>query len=267
MRLSRVLVVLVGLAASVAIPLAAAPSRGGTASVGVPPPEWSANAGSWPSHNLDLRNTRANLSTLIDAGNVAQLKRRWTFKLPYDGFCAFTSNPVVAGGVVYLEDPDSDVYRAQPGHGEAALAARLPLAHPLGRPERGGLRVRAALRRDRERGRRARPARRQAGVEPPADGQSERGDRHGAAALRRQASDLDHSGKLAVVLPGRGVRHRLRARCADRQRAVALLDRQGWRDALGRSEGERRRRPLVSAGGRFPRAACSSEPPTPRPIR
>src|SRR4051812_27065709 len=110
MRPSRVLVALVGLAASVAITLAAVPSRGGTLPVGVPPPEWSANAGSWPSHNLDLRNTRANLSTLIDAGNVAQLKRRWTFKLPYDGFYAFTSNPVVAGGVVYLEDPDSDVF-------------------------------------------------------------------------------------------------------------------------------------------------------------
>ena len=30
------------------------------ASVGQPPPEWAANAGSWPAHNHDLANTRVS---------------------------------------------------------------------------------------------------------------------------------------------------------------------------------------------------------------
>jgi outer membrane protein assembly factor BamB len=79
--------------------------------VGAPPPEWTANAGGWPAHNYDLANTRADFDTRIDAADVATLKQRWTFTLPYNGtYGSFTSNPIVAGGVVYLEDPDSDVY-------------------------------------------------------------------------------------------------------------------------------------------------------------
>ena len=98
-------------AALVAIALPAAPARGGSPATGVPPPQWAVNLGSWPSHNLDLANTRANLRTRIDARDVATLKKRWAFTLPYaGGWGAFTSNPVVAGGVVYLEDPDSEVF-------------------------------------------------------------------------------------------------------------------------------------------------------------
>jgi alcohol dehydrogenase (cytochrome c) len=78
---------------------------------GKPPPEWAANASGWPSHNLNLANTRATDDSRIDAHDVRRLKRRWTFRLPYlGGYGAYTSNPIVAGGVVYLEDPDSDVF-------------------------------------------------------------------------------------------------------------------------------------------------------------
>ena len=101
----------VALAALVAVTVPATVARAGSSSVGKPPPELAANAGSWPSHNLDLANTRANLDTMIDARDVATLKKRWTFKLPYvGGYGAFTSNPIVLGGAVYLEDPDSDVF-------------------------------------------------------------------------------------------------------------------------------------------------------------
>jgi outer membrane protein assembly factor BamB len=71
----------------------------------------AANVGSWPAHNENLANTRANLATRIDAANVSKLKQAWTFSLPYGGgYGSFTSNPIVLDGVVYLEDPDSDVY-------------------------------------------------------------------------------------------------------------------------------------------------------------
>jgi outer membrane protein assembly factor BamB len=86
--------------------------------VGTPPPEWAANTAAWPSHNLNLANTRADLDTHIDARDVSKLKRRWSFALPYaGGYGSFTSNPIVLGGVVYFEDPDSDVFALEQASG------------------------------------------------------------------------------------------------------------------------------------------------------
>jgi glucose dehydrogenase/uncharacterized cupredoxin-like copper-binding protein len=81
------------------------------AMVGIAPPEWAANTDSWPAHNYDLSNTRATTNTDINATNVAKLKPAWRFKLPYVGqFGAYASNPIVLDGVVYIQDPDSDIY-------------------------------------------------------------------------------------------------------------------------------------------------------------
>ena len=81
------------------------------ASVGNPPPEWAANADAWPAHNYDLSNARATTATDINATNVSKLKPQWRFKLPYVGqFGAYASNPIVLNGIVYIEDPDSNVY-------------------------------------------------------------------------------------------------------------------------------------------------------------
>src|SRR6476619_2423007 len=86
----------------------AAPSH---AMLGVAPPEWAANTDGWPAHNYDLSNTRATANTDINATTVANLKPAWRFKLPYVGaFGAYASNPIVLNGVVYIQDPDSDVY-------------------------------------------------------------------------------------------------------------------------------------------------------------
>ena len=92
-------------------------SNGGTATtshaavVGTAPPEWAANTDAWPAHNYDLSNTRATTNTDINATNVANLKPAWRFKLPYVGaFGAYASNPIVLDGVVYIQDPDSDIY-------------------------------------------------------------------------------------------------------------------------------------------------------------
>lgn len=78
---------------------------------GMAPPEWAASRSGWPTHNFDLSNTRADFDTQIDARDVATLKPRWRFALHGGGlFGVFTSNPIVLGGVVYLEDSDSNVY-------------------------------------------------------------------------------------------------------------------------------------------------------------
>jgi outer membrane protein assembly factor BamB len=100
--------------------LFAAPSgiAGAGSSAGTAPPEWAANRGGWPSHNVNLSNTRADFDTRIDARNVATLKARWTFSLHGGGiYGVFTSNPIVLGGVVYLEDSDSDVYALRLSNG------------------------------------------------------------------------------------------------------------------------------------------------------
>ena len=81
------------------------------AAVGQPPPEWAANADAWPAHNYDLTNARNTTNSAINSTNVSKLKPLWRFKLPYIGqFGAYTSNPIVLHGVVYIEDPDSNVY-------------------------------------------------------------------------------------------------------------------------------------------------------------
>jgi glucose dehydrogenase len=81
------------------------------AAVGQAPPEWAANAGAWPAHNHDLANTRATTQTPINSKTVSKLKVKWTFKFPYIGqFGAYTSNPIVLNGVVYIEGSDSNVY-------------------------------------------------------------------------------------------------------------------------------------------------------------
>jgi alcohol dehydrogenase (cytochrome c) len=89
---------------------AAAP-QSHAATAGSAPPEWAANTDGWPAHNYDLSNTRDTTNSDINATNVAKLSPKWRFKLPYVGaFGAYASNPIVLDGVVYIQDPDSDVY-------------------------------------------------------------------------------------------------------------------------------------------------------------
>jgi hypothetical protein len=80
----------------------------GTAAVGVPPPEWTANAGGWPANNYDLANTRATTQTSISTETVSQLTPKWRFALKgASTFGVFASSPIVLGGTVYLQDLSS----------------------------------------------------------------------------------------------------------------------------------------------------------------
>jgi outer membrane protein assembly factor BamB len=71
----------------------------------------SKSASEWTSANGNLAGTRA-VDAAIDAGNVATLRPRWRFRITaktgYSG--RFVANPVVADGVVYVQDTRSDVY-------------------------------------------------------------------------------------------------------------------------------------------------------------
>jgi alcohol dehydrogenase (cytochrome c) len=100
------------------------------------PPQVAANAATgWPDHNYDLSNSRADLSTDINATNVSTLKEKWTFKLTYDGlFGAYTSNPIVADGYVYLENPDSDVFALDEDTGKLVWEHKYNSPTPAGGP-------------------------------------------------------------------------------------------------------------------------------------
>ncbi len=73
-------------------------------------------AGSWPYPNGDLANTRNAPGSVITSANVSKLQEAWTFKLPASavhsgpGYGAIAAVPIVAGGVVYLQDLSANVY-------------------------------------------------------------------------------------------------------------------------------------------------------------
>jgi alcohol dehydrogenase (cytochrome c) len=100
--------------------------------VGQAPPEWAANAGSWPAHNYDLSNTRATTQTPINSQTVSQLKVKWRFALKgASAFGAFASTPIALNGLVYFQDLNSNVYALNRSSG------RLEWRHAFNKPNVG----------------------------------------------------------------------------------------------------------------------------------
>jgi len=79
-------------------------------------PKAAKPAGSWLYPNGDLDNTRDAAGASISSANVAGLQQAWTFKLPSSlvtsgpGFGSLAATPIVANGVVYLQDLGDNVY-------------------------------------------------------------------------------------------------------------------------------------------------------------
>ena len=71
-----------------------------------------AASGSWTSANGGAASQRAATTTDLDARTISQLKVRWRFSLRATGtgFGAITSNPIIRGDEVYLQDSNSSVY-------------------------------------------------------------------------------------------------------------------------------------------------------------
>jgi alcohol dehydrogenase (cytochrome c) len=70
-------------------------------------------SGSWTTANGSLASQRAATATKLDARTIPQLEVRWRFRLHVTdgaGFGAITSNPVIRGNVVYVQDSTSSVY-------------------------------------------------------------------------------------------------------------------------------------------------------------
>ena len=71
-----------------------------------------AASGSWTTANGSVASRRAATATKLDARTIPRLKVRWRFRLHARGagFGAITSNPVIRGNVVYVQDSTSSVY-------------------------------------------------------------------------------------------------------------------------------------------------------------
>jgi outer membrane protein assembly factor BamB len=66
----------------------------------------TASKGAWPLPNADVANTR-HVRGPIDTTSVSRLRRAWTVPIAASGYA---TTPVVAGGVLYTEDLDSNVH-------------------------------------------------------------------------------------------------------------------------------------------------------------
>lgn len=75
------------------------------------PPEISDNAGDWPVEGKDLAQSR-NATSSIDSSNVSTLGVAWTYAIEggISGFGAITSNPIVIGDTVYVQDMQSNIH-------------------------------------------------------------------------------------------------------------------------------------------------------------
>ena len=84
----------------------------------------------WTSANGGLAGHRAITATELDARTIPRLRVRWRFRLTAHGtaFGAITSNPVIRGNTVYVQDATSSVYALDARSG--ALRWKRTLAAP-----------------------------------------------------------------------------------------------------------------------------------------
>ncbi len=75
------------------------------------PPEIEQAAAEWPLANRDYANTRAALDAEISSENVDTLDVAWAFDIPGVGtWGAAATTPLIANGVVYFQDLESNVF-------------------------------------------------------------------------------------------------------------------------------------------------------------
>ncbi|HUY79951.1 MAG TPA: PQQ-binding-like beta-propeller repeat protein [Ktedonobacterales bacterium] len=98
--------------------------------------------GAWLYPNGDLANTRNAVGSTITLANVSKLAQAWTFQLPgvaacsplcgVQGYGSLAAAPIVAHGVVYIQDLDSNVYAL------ALTSGNLKWEYQANAPEKSG---------------------------------------------------------------------------------------------------------------------------------
>ena len=82
----------------------------------------------WIQPNGDAGGTRDSRGSSINASNVKELKAIWRFRFPIASreSGVATAAPIVSGGMVYIEDLQSDVFALRASDGAVGLAAPVP---------------------------------------------------------------------------------------------------------------------------------------------
>jgi outer membrane protein assembly factor BamB len=117
------------------VTLLAAACSGSAAPVTSAFPGAAAPTGSWLYPNGELANTRDAPDSAISAANVSRLREAWTFKLAgtaETSVGSLTAPPVVADGVVYLQDQNANVYAL------ALATGKLRWEYQVNLPEKSG---------------------------------------------------------------------------------------------------------------------------------
>ncbi|MFN8518604.1 MAG: PQQ-binding-like beta-propeller repeat protein [Chloroflexota bacterium] len=111
-RVARVACLALGatLVAATALAQDASPSAAPTPFPTVPP-ETETLSGNWPVPQGDLAATRSAVDSSIDSSTIGDLQLAWTFDVTAPGFFgSITSQPVVVGDTVYIQDMRSNVF-------------------------------------------------------------------------------------------------------------------------------------------------------------
>ena len=121
----------------VSITMLAAACSGSAAPITSAFPGAAVPTGSWPYPNGGIANTRDAPDSAISAANVSRLREAWTFKLAGTAAVgtavgSLTAPPVVADGVVFLQDEDANVYAL------ALATGKLKWEYQVNLPEKSG---------------------------------------------------------------------------------------------------------------------------------
>ncbi|MGC4191622.1 MAG: PQQ-binding-like beta-propeller repeat protein [Thermomicrobiales bacterium] len=103
------------------------------------PPEYGEEA-NWPSENFDLKSTRHITASGIKSDTVSQLGVEWSLPITIGApFGALVANPVIANGVVFQQDAQSNVYALKADTGEQVWYNEYNNDVPSGGPNGVGL--------------------------------------------------------------------------------------------------------------------------------
>ncbi|MGB3329016.1 MAG: PQQ-binding-like beta-propeller repeat protein [Thermomicrobiales bacterium] len=103
------------------------------------PPEYGVE-GNWPSENFDLKATRHITKSGISKDTVSKLGVEWSLPITIGApFGALVANPVIANGVLFQQDAQSNVYALKADTGEKVWYNEYNNAVPSGGPNGVGL--------------------------------------------------------------------------------------------------------------------------------
>ncbi|UCE85992.1 MAG: PQQ-binding-like beta-propeller repeat protein [Deltaproteobacteria bacterium] len=95
------------------------------------PPEIVRHGADWPLPNRDYANRRATTDSPITSANVAELEVAWRFPTPgFGGFGNLSTNPIVVGDAVYLQELSSEIHALERATGAPRWQKTMQLFSP-----------------------------------------------------------------------------------------------------------------------------------------